>query len=261
MRWTLPLLITIFLGLVGCSTARKVSKVGLRELSSEEGGQQNALSEVRAKIQNTTRFSRACPKEVESELAGLAALRVLAPSCPKGFMELVQISTNMLKLEERSLLEEMSTAQCRSMVELELDSSLRGFLDEFEIDGPVGRRKGITESFVSMEDDFKTLERLRSSLNEVLSVNVPFERWIARNGNYVLPEADLHFFYSLVIQNGCRVDSDVIDEGFRAMQTLEELRRLMPDGSAKSSLELFMQGIHKLIDKKVGEYFLSYAAG
>ena len=256
--FTTVAILAVFLS--SCSTARKVSKVGIRSLSSEEAAQRDMISGVRAKAENGAYNSKLCPKEINSEFAKLAAAKVPQPSCPQGFLELVQVSSSLLKLEERSLLEELANTQCRALVDSEQYIYVRNFLDRYESDGPIGRRKGITESVISMAEDFKTLERLRSFLDEILSVNLPMERWIARNGGYVFPEVELGFFYNLVTQNNCRVNEDDIDDGFRAMQTLEELRRLIPEGATKNSLELFMQGIHRVIDKKVGEYFLSYAA-
>lgn len=251
-------LVLLSFGVGGCSTMRKISKAGVRELSSDERSGRESISEVRARIQSSTHFARACPKELSGEIAQLAAERVATPTCPPGFVELVQVSSGMLKLEERSLLEEISGTQCRLLVDSERDLSLQKFLDSFEINGPIGRRKMASDSTASAADDIQTLEHLRTSLDDILSINVPLEHWILRNGGYVLPEADLNFFYALIVQNDCRVDSNTLDDGFRAMQTLEELRRLMPDGATKSSLERFMQGLHKLIDKKVGEYFLTY---
>lgn len=245
-------------GALGCSTARKVSKVGVRALSSEEASQQDVLSAIRAKAQNGAFSHHACPKEVNTEFAKLAGTKVSVPSCPAGFVEVVQLASPLLKLEERSLLEEVAGTQCRAMIDSEQYIYVKNFLDAFELDGPVGRRKGITESVASMEEDFRILERLRNSLDEVLSLNVPMERWVSRNGGYVLPEGELAFFYNLIGQSGCRVDESAIDDGFRAIQTLEELRRLLPEGATKNSLEFFMQGVHRLIDKKVGEYFVSY---
>ena len=239
----------------GCGASRKLSRVGVREPSSEDpAGATDRISRLRATVQNLDSVPRACFADIRTEFVNLSSAKVVLPGCPQGFVEATQIASSMLNLEERALLDEIANAQCRGMADSQKEMDLRHFADSFERDGPIGRRKA--QEPESLEEDIQTLTALRDSIHEILAKNIPLERWVrVQNGPYVLSEGDLPFFYDLIVRGKCEIKDDTIEQGYNAMQALEDLRQLLPAGDSKNSLEKFLRGIHKLMDKKVGEYF------
>jgi hypothetical protein len=261
MRLRYAIYTTILLSslvLSGCGTSRKISKVGLRELSSDEAGlSRDRVSELRAKIQNLDHISGSCPPEVRKNFSALASVKALPPNCPAGFVEKVQIARPLLNMEEQSIVDEIVNVNCRNLVDSKRDGDLRHFAESFESSGPIGRHRGEAKS--EDEEDLKEgidkLVTLKNALNEILAINIPFERWLERNGYYVLPEGDLDFFYNLIVQNSCRVTGDIVDDGIHAVRAIEDLQRLLPENEAKGDLKKFSNELQKLIGKKIGDFF------
>ncbi len=241
--------------IAGCGASRKLSKVGLRELSSDELAEaSDRISQLRATVQNLDKIPRACSSEIRSEFVSLSSAKVALLGCPQGFVEVTQVASPLLKLEERALLEEMANAQCRGVAESQREIELRSFADSFERDGPIGRRKA--QEPESLDEDINTLTALHDSIDEILAKNLRLERWVrVQNGPYILSEGDLPFFYDLIVRGKCEVKDNTVEQGYNAMEALEDLRQVLPAGESKQSLEKFLRGIHKLLDKKVGEYF------
>ncbi|NUM88771.1 MAG: hypothetical protein HUU37_06175 [Bdellovibrionales bacterium] len=217
--------------MTGCGATRKISQVGLRNPASVPDEAEPA-SELRMRMQS--QLPKACPGPVRQELAWLAQQQVKLPLCPAGFTERVQQELMHFRLEERSFLEEIVGSQCRSLSAEDRQTMLRD----------------MTEALQSTER-----EDIREGLNVLLLVNLPLERWVVRNGRWVLPEAELERIHALVVQGSCRVDAARMEQSYQTLQVLEELQRLLQDSQQKDRLERFLGGYHKIVDSKVMEFF------
>jgi hypothetical protein len=241
------------LSLVACSSPRKLSQVGLREPAAlRDGPVVTALRQETIALED---FAKACPAELKTEFSALAAERVQFPACPEGFNENFQNSLMLLKLEERSTLEEVLGSQCRSLGLGEFGDSLEQLYTTFETTGPLGRRSIIKESFVSNSPDLQALASLKGSLEEIVGQHLPLERWARRYGAFVLPEEDLRYLHGLIVKRGCRVGEEEVDEAYRSIRGLEDLAKILKEGPLRTRIETLLAGVHKVIDRRIQEYF------
>ncbi len=236
--------------MLGCSTTRKISQVGLRNPASvPEELQSEPISALRARVQLLTQLPRECPDGIQRELPWLAQQQVKLPLCPAGFTERMQQNLNLFRLEERGFLEEVVGSQCRSLSAEDRQVMLRSLLESFRQMGTVQR----TEDGSS--ENGRTMEELRENLSSLLLVNLPLERWVVRNGRWAIPEGDLEQLESIIVRGACRVQASQMEQGYQTLQTMEDLQSLLPDGEQKARLGKFLNGFHKLIDNKVVEFF------
>lgn len=237
--------------LAGCGATRKLSQVGLREPSSVR--ENEAVSELRSRIHVTPKMASTCPGEAHL-FPELAMERVKFPTCPSILVESFQLSMKYLKIEERTTLEEVIGSQCRSLAQGQFGDSLETLLANFETTGPLGRRKQIVQTVQSMSDEIQTLTKLKQGLEEVVYKILPLDRWVEANGEYLIPEEELARLEHLLIQRSCRAEERV-DKSYDATRALEDLARVLEEGEQRTRLETFLNGIHKIIDEKIREFF------
>lgn len=240
------------LSLAGCATPRKLSQVGLREPAAVRDGP--VLTPLRQEVMLLKELPKACPSELKSDFAAIAEERVPFPSCPASFNENFQNSLLSLKLEERSTLEEIVGSQCRSLGLGEFGDSLEQLYLNFDTTGPLGRRTSAGEG----EENAAALPpllALKSSLEEIVNQHLPLERWSRRYGGFVLPEEDLRYLAGLVAKRGCRLGEEEVDEAYRSLRGLEDLSKILHDGPLRARIEKVLAGVHKVIDRRIQEYF------
>lgn len=251
--FTTLLLSTAALSLVACASPRKLSQVGLREPAALRDGP--VLTPLRQEAMILKDFPKACPSELKENFAALAEERVPFPGCPAGFNESFQNSLLYLKLEERSTLEEILGSQCRSLGLGEFGDSLEQLYMAFETTGPLGRRAMITESVQDNSASLQTLLALKISLEEVVNQHLPLERWSRRYGGFVMPEEDLRYLEGLVTKRNCRLGEEEVDEAYRSLRGLEDLSKILREGPLRTRIESVLAGVHKVIDRRIQEYF------
>jgi hypothetical protein len=251
--WRSFLILAGALSLASCASPRKLSQVGLREPAAMREGP--VVTPLRQEALELNAFAKGCPAELKEEFASLSAERVQFPACPEGFNENFQNSLMFLKLEERSTLEEVLGSHCRSLGLGEFGDSLEQLYTSFETTGPLGRRAIIKESFVSNAPELQTLAALKGSLEEIVGQHLPLERWARRYGAFVLPEEDLRYLHGLVVKRGCRVGEEEVDEAYRSIRGLEDLSKILKDSPLRSRIETLLAGVHKIIDRRIQEYF------
>ncbi|MGZ3705605.1 MAG: hypothetical protein ACXWP1_06585, partial [Bdellovibrionota bacterium] len=99
-------------------------------------------------------------------------------------------------------------------------------------------------------------ENLRNVLVEVKTAGDPLNQWIRNNGELVLPEEQLEFFDRLVNQDSCRLPDQEIDISYRILRNLEDLSHVEAEGeSQRARIEKLLNGVHRVIDRKIQEYF------
>lgn len=238
--------------LSGCATARKLSQVGLREPASVK--ESSHASELRTKVIGLNQLPATCPKGVQN-FSVLAKERVSFPYCPAGFEEAVQASVPYLKLEERSTMEEAVNSQCRSLGLNEFGDSLEGMLANFDHTGPLGRRSRVQQTLVSTEEEMKLLLQLREHVQELVTYHLPLDRWARRNGEFVLPEEDLAQLQRMIVEKNCKMSDEEVDQAYRTIRSLEELSKILKEGSQEERINEFLGGMHQVIEKKLKEFF------
>lgn len=227
--------------LPGCSSERKLSHVEARVPASGGARAESVLAALRMRISQQTAFPAACPVEVK-EIASLAEDRVVFPPCPDSLAVAYEAARASLNLEETSAVEEMISVQCRR-----------------------NPREGISETIqaLSQEPPHKSTdpslalrEPLRAALLSVQSLSEPLNQWIRNNGEMVLPEEQLAFLDRVVNHDACRMPDQEIDSSYRILRNLEELIRVQGEGRPQRiRLERLLTGVHKVMDRKIQEYF------
>lgn len=238
--------------LLGCTASRKLSQLERREPAAVR---ESAVSELRLRASSLTSFPKSCPKEVKEVFADLAEDRVLFPACPSGLAESIQTALPFLKIEERSTMEEVVNSNCRSLGFTEFGDSLENLVTNYDTTGPLGRRSRIVETLLPTDAETKNLRELKNHLEEVVTYHLPLDRWVRRNGEFVLPEEDLNQLHHLVVEKGCRMSDQEVDQGYRTIRGLEELEKILKDGPQRQKIERFLVGIHKVIEQKLKEFF------
>jgi hypothetical protein len=241
------------LALTACSSSRKLSQVGLRAPAAVRDGP--VVTPLRMETMQSKNFAKACPVELKAEFADLAAERLAFPGCPEGFTENFQNSLMFLKFEERSTLEEVLGSHCRTLGLGEFGDSLEQLSATFDTTGPLGRRAGLKDVPTSESGALEQLAALKASLNEIVSQNLPLERWSRRYGSFVLPEEDLRYLNALVLNRHCSLGEEEVDEAYRSIRGLEELSKILRESPLRSRIETLLAGVHSVIDRRIQEYF------
>jgi len=253
------LFIIIVAGVVllpACATSRKLSQVGLREPSSlEESSTKEEISVNRGRLAAFQKSASPCPQGFAQQIREIALEKIILARCPIRLAAHLQSTINMLLLEERSLLEEIANSQCQSILRAQQEDSLLNLVENFENTGPVGRRRQIIESLRSQQEDFQQLTNLKESLQEVLLVNLPLERWVARNGKFLLPEEETEFLYLVTASQSCRLGEIDFERIYHLQQNLESLERVLVSERQKQILKKFIESLHRITDNKVMEFF------
>lgn len=250
--WNRFLLLPLALGLAACASPRKLSQVGLREPAAARDS--TAISPLRLRVSTTKDFAKGCPAAVKKQLPALSAERVKFPECPENFAEHFQNAMILLKLEERSTLEEVLGSQCHSLGLGEFGDSLEQLLATYEGTGPLGRRLA-SEEESGQSEDVKALTELKGTLEELVNRHLPLERWGRRYGSFVVPEDDLQYFQKIIFDQGCRLGEEQVDEAYRSIRGLEDLAKVLKEGPQRARIEEFLAGFHDVIDRRIQEFF------
>lgn len=232
----------------GCSASRKISQLTLREPSSVQKAVE--FSDLRLKLSQAT-LSEKCPESLRANLPSLALVKIDFPVCPDGMAATVENAMMLLKIDERSLLEEVLTSKCRSMGSVGYGESLESILENYETTGPFGRRAKEKRS----EQEIQLLLTLKSYLKELVEHHSPLDRWIGHNGEFILPEEDVAFLFQLTREKNCRLGDNDLDKSYRSIRSLEDLSKVLKDESQLARMNAIAGGIQQLIDKRLLEFF------
>ncbi len=238
---------------MACSSLRKISNVETRELASLRT--EEAISPLRDKVSRIQQFARACPQEVVELLPVLANERVAFPLFRAKLAEAFGAAKEVLRGEERSMVEELLAGQCRTLpndfASSALDSLIEGVVPRV-VAGQVHE-----ESSEPVLDAHLLLRmRLRDELLEVRAIHEPMEQWIRIHGEFVMPEEELLFFERLVGTEKCRLSDQEVGQSYRTLHSLEALARMHGEQDPqRKRVKRFLFGVNKMIDRKIREYF------
>ncbi len=246
--------ISCILVLGGCSSQRKLSHVDSREPAAARSVP--VVSNLREQLLKKKQqdLARSCPKEVGEFFSSLVEERVQFPSCPERLQPAFEAARNYLLPGEKSVVQELLNGHCRSFGR-ELSEDLLGSLMPGPVSPNVGQHDLPGNIGKSVEGaGFRT--SLRNGLLEVRDVNESLEQWIRINGDFVIPDEPLQFLDLLVNKQACKLTGQEVDQAYRTIRSLEDLAKI--DGESdpqRKKLERFLVGIHKLIDRKIQEFF------
>jgi hypothetical protein len=254
--WKGTLASMALVAVVGCSASsvRKISHVEFRTPASAR--KEAAISANRAALGAFKEFAPACPGDLQSLLSSMATERVSIPLCPSA-LEADFYSLNLLFTEEeRTALDEILNGQCRSRNHGSFRETLERVLNSLEAArdaAPQTKEERRPSSWTEHAADF---ERVRSELEEVRNLQLPLDLWTQRHGDFVITEEEVDFLHKLVVKDSCRMENQEIDQSYRTMQSLEELIQLEKENDPqRAQLEKFFNGVQKVIDRRIQEYF------
>lgn len=236
-----------------CSSLRKLSHVETREPASVPA--EVSLSPVRARLAAFTKFAKACPAELRELLPALAQERVKFPPCPQALPGHFEAVKEMLSPQEKSTVEELLNSQCRSIDSTYGGSPLDGLIENV-VPSPGRKNANAEEAETMSEAELLLRMKLRDGLQEVRALHAPLEQWIRVNGDYVIPEEELQFVDRLATREACRMSDQEVDHSYRTIHSLEALARIQPESEPqRGRIERFLSGVHRVIDRKIREYF------
>lgn len=251
MRFRAPVIILAVAATMACSSQRKLSQVETRKLASVATAEVH-LSPLREKVSRLERFAKACPVQLADTLPSLATEKVRVPACPESLGVAFLEAKDVLRMDERSQVEELLGSGCRALPRDFHSGPLVSLLEGLP---PASLRRGGEEE-ATPENEMALRMKMTEGLRQVRSVHEPLEQWVRLHGEYVMAEEELDFFDRLVAVQQCRMGDQLVDESYRALHNLEDLARIHPAAEAqRQKLERLLSGVHTLIDRKIGEYF------
>lgn len=238
--------------IAGCSSERKLSHVESRAPSAAVP-REGAPSPVRARITQQKTFAPSCPAEMSELLPQLSAERVQYPPCSPALLQAFEGVRTSLKSEEKLAVEELVNAQCRLNPREGVPEPLDALMRDY--DGTHRSRRAHGDP-AELEEEARFREELRGTLLAMRNEAAPYDQWVRNNGEFVIPEEQLEFFDRLVNADACRMPDQEVDLSYRTLRNLEDLVHVQPEKSAqRGRLERFLEGVHKVIDRKIKEYF------
>jgi hypothetical protein len=105
-----------------------------------------------------------------------------------------------------------------------------------------------------MQNDLRALTDLRDSLQQLVDDQLPLLRWARRNGQFVLAEDEVDALGKLLSVRRCDLSANV-DQGYRVIRGLEDLHHALPAGPQRQRIEIFLDGLHKILDRQMKEFF------
>jgi hypothetical protein len=240
------LLASMALLIAACSASRKISTVGLRELSSVASAQ--AVSERRLRLSETKTFAKECPAELMQTVPALALENLEFPRCPDSLLNNFQTALPLLKSEERSVLEEAINSQCRS---------LGNSADGTSIDSvfPTSELHNLAARYAENSTDSKVMSATRDGITYVIEHHLPLDRWAKQNSGYLLSEEVVISLDKIVNQRKCKLSDEEVDSSFQTIRSLEDLTRLLAEGEQRQGVEKLLSGIYSVQDRKIEEFF------
>ncbi|MGE3262635.1 MAG: hypothetical protein AB7K68_12710 [Bacteriovoracia bacterium] len=232
--------------LFGCSAARKISSVGLREISSVSSTQ--AFSERRLRLSETKKFAKECPVEIVELLPVLALEDVDFPACPESLTQNFHAALPLLKSEERTVVEAAINSQCRSLGSVVDGTSIDAIFSASEL-------KNLAARFPESSPEALCMGATRDGILFLIEHHLPLDRWVQRNGGYLLSEETVNSLDKIVNVRKCRLSDDDVDSSFHTIRGLEDLARLLIEGEQRTQVERLLKGLYGVQDRKIEEFF------
>jgi hypothetical protein len=238
----------VALVLLGCGASRKLSQYGVRRPASVPSPVQPELRLKAAEL----KFAKTCPEKIRAEFPSLALAKIEFPVCPENLFSVVEQSRSSLRLEEKSVFEEILASRCRSLGSGAYGETLESIYENFGGTGPLGRTADKTSS---ADPEILRLRELQGLLQDLVEHHLPLDRWIRRNGDYLIPDEELQHLHRLLGEKNCRMSDDDLERTYRALRTLEDLSKILKDETQAAKMRTLVEGIQQVVDKRLVEFF------
>ena len=223
--------------LVGCATSRKISQFPLRDIASVRTVPGSV--EARQKFESL-KFPSSCPKGIQETLPKLIVEEMETVSCPAELAPSFAESYRLVKLEDRSLLEEVISSDCHS----------------FGSDHPEEALSNVLQINANDADTPKeSLKALKESVTKILNIHLPLSKWKDSNGLYLLPVEEFEFLQNFAIEDGCKIRADDLESAYRTVRILDEAKLHIRNETTLKAIERFLESFQIVLDKHLMEYF------
>jgi hypothetical protein len=227
-----------------CSATRKISNVGLRDISSVQAAE--TVSERRLRASQVHSFAKDCPVELAEEFSFLVMDRVEFPPCPEKMVVSFASAAHYLKSDERTSVEEAINSQCRSLGSVTDGTALDLIFPDSELANLSARSPGSKDA---------ELNNLGSAIQELIGRHLVLDRWVRQNGDFTLPEDVLQHLEQIIVGRKCHLSDDEVDQSYRTIRVLEDVAKILPPGKQRAHIERFLRGIYEIQDRKIEEFF------
>lgn len=254
--WALALWVICVL--FACTSERKATRTEVREPTA-------VASEVKVvQPPSTLRQSASvlplqngCGRAMVKHVRSLALRRWPKAGCPQAFAAYVQsvIEESKLNSEDRAILDTLKRIDCQGQSLLSnmdgadsLADSVKSLLDrERGVLAPSSSREVATAS---------DLHGLGESLQKILSLNVPLEKKISSDGEYLLSEDNLQFILRLSRDN-CQMRSgqQFFDRDSAMLVAMESNESLIVDASIRRDYSELRKSLQKVFDQNIRSFF------
>jgi len=229
--------VCLVLLLSSCATSRKISQLPLRDLASVQVFPES--DNARQNFQ-TVVFPSSCPKPIQDILRRIASEEMEVVSCPSELSLGLDRGYRFIRIEERSLLEEVLSSDCHSF----------GVDRPEEVLSAIMQRSS-PDSSISVE----AIAQLKESIETILKVHLPLSKWKESNGSFVLPEEELRFLQHFSLKEGCKVQVENLESAYKTVRILEEAKRNIRREETRELIENFLSIFQSTLDKHLIEYF------
>lgn len=229
-----------------CAASRKISSVGLREISSVAPAQK--VSERRLRLAETKKFAKDCPQGLVDFLPALTLEDIEFPACPDSLVQNYHDALQLLKGDERTALEEAINSQCRSM-----GSSIDG--TSIDLIFPREELRNLAARYSEGTAEARILGATREGIIALIEHHLPLDRWAQQNGQFLLSEEMVASLERIVLKRGCRLTDEEVDASFHTIRRLEDLSRILVEGPQKQELSKLLHAIYAMQDRKIEEFF------
>lgn len=231
---------------LGCTATRKISTVGVREISSVRTAQ--VVSARRLHLSDLQQPPKECPADFVKTVQNLALEDVDFPSCPESLVNKLQTLLPILHSEERTAVEEAVSSQCRS-----LGSSADG--SALDAVFPPNELRNLAARYPDGSAESTALKQAQEGITYLIDHHLPLDRWVRQNGGYLLSEEVVANLDKLINVRKCKFADEEVDSSFQMIRGLEDLDRILIESEQKRELRQMLHGLYLVQDRKIEEFF------
>ena len=261
----LLIILTALLVTVSCSSPRKISRVGIRDPETIISENKSEIPSIRkvSSLRNKVfkmKYVSGCSRGLVDNLRQLSLDRISQPGCPTGFEGRIRsaVEKNLISGREQALFESLQEIDCRGRgllgefgggatlveaVRLFMNSGLLKIADK-DSDGAKGR------SVAQLEK-----QPLVNDLREIYSSNIPVQKHVQLNGEFVLSESDLGYLVGLV-KGHCRYRSVAhFEANNAAIVSMERTEAVLSDPNLREQFKSLREKLQGVMDAEIRSFF------
>ena len=239
----------------GCTSARKASRYNLPP-DPGMGGVEAVEAAPSLLRQEAIKLSPVgtCDTSMVKRVRVLALKRWPKVGCPERFGDLLTKFEPSYSSEERSVLRALERIDCQGQGLISIaegTSSLADGLKDF-LERKVPAEVAEGRFTASAEGEAQLLQ----VLERVMALNVPRERQVSSQGEFILPEAQLQSIVGLV-RNGCRLRNieSYYDRDRQILAAMETNESLLLEPALRQEYISLREGLRRIFSQQIRSYF------